>query len=411
MLPYMPTSGGRPDIGPLPSWAAMYILSMDSRAKKVTLGVGDLGGSWPIHYRDRTTGLPVSIADYPYVRTYKVGSDSRNPATDKDEDLPVCTATGSCTTPYTPDSSHQPSMAYVPYLVTGDYYYLEELHFWANWNLLTANPHYRGKEKGLVRSEQVRGQAWSLRTLGHAAYITPDAHPMKSYFTQVLARNLDFYNSTYVAGNPNRIGVIDGSGQYGFKAIVYPTPSGPNTGVGPWQDDFFTWAAGYLAELGFEDAQPLLAWKSTFPVGRMTAPGFCWIDGAAYALSVRPSADAPLYTTFSEIYQATLRATDGARLLNSIGSQYLDQQCGSQAQADWRTQYDIENLVRRNAWVAGEMTGYASSAIGFPSNMQPALAVAATSGIPNARAAWTVFMNRTVKPDYTVEPQWAIVPR
>ncbi len=65
--PLMPTAGGRPDIGPLPQWSALYVLSMDSRAKDVTLGSGDLAGSWPIHYRDKRTGLPVSLADYPYM--------------------------------------------------------------------------------------------------------------------------------------------------------------------------------------------------------------------------------------------------------------------------------------------------------------------------------------------------------
>jgi hypothetical protein len=43
--------------------------------------------------------------------------------------------------------------------------------------------------------------------------------------------------------------------------------------------------------------------------------------------------------------------------------------------------------------------------------MQPALAAAATSGIPNAQEAWNIFISRPVKPDYSGEPQWDIVPR
>lgn len=411
VLPYMPTTGGRPDIGPLPMWAAMYLLSMDWRAKNITLGVGDLAGSWPIHYRDKVTGLPVSIADYPYSRTFSISSDSYNPVTRQNESLPVCTASGACTTPYSPDAAHQPSMAYVPYLTTGDYYYLEELHFWANWNLINAHPYYRGFSRGLVRSDQVRGQAWSLRTLGHAAYITPDAHPMKPYFMQIVADNLDFYHQTYVVGNPNQFGAIDGSGQYAFNPFGYTTPAGPSTGIAPWQDDFFTWSIGYLAELDFSAAQPILTWKAKFPVGRMTAPGFCWIDGGAYTLTLRPSANAVLYTSFAEVYQSSMRAADGSALTNSLGGRFLDQACNSQAQADWRTQYDRDTSTARVPWVVGEMTGYATSAAGFPSNMQPALAVAATTGIPNAQLAWSIFINRTVKPNYANEPQWAIVPR
>ena len=38
-------------------------------------------------------------------------------------------------TPWTLDRAHQPSLAYIPYLMTGDLYYLEEMHFWASYDL------------------------------------------------------------------------------------------------------------------------------------------------------------------------------------------------------------------------------------------------------------------------------------
>ncbi len=410
--PAMPNVGGRPDIGPLPQWAAMYLLSMDPRAEKVTLGVGDLAGSWPIHYRDKNTGLPVSLDDHPYMTLLGHPGDAINPVTKQSDYFPACG--GDCSTGpynYQPDINHQPSLDYLPYLVTGDYYYLEELQFWANWNMLEANPAYRELEKGLVKWAEVRGQAWALRTLGQVAYITPDSDSMKKYFTDRLAYNLDFYNATYTTGNPNQLGVVDGSGIHGFAAILYPTAQGAQTGVAPWQDDFFTWSTGYLSDLGFTNAKSLLAWKAKFPVGRMRATGYCWIDGATYKLAVRPSATSPLFTTFAQAYNATKQNADGTPLTNSTGAKYLDQPCGSQQQADWRTQNDIDMSVTRGPWAAGEMDGHAESTEGYPSNMQPALAVAATSGIPDAQAAWNTFIKRSIKPDYSSEPQWAIVPR
>ena len=407
---YMPTTGGRPDIGPLPQWAAMYLLSMDKGIKDITLGVGDLAGSWPVHYRDKATDRPVSLQDYPYMTLLGNPGDTYNPVTRKSEAFPACG--GDCTTApynYSPDSAHQPSMAYVPYLVTGDHYYLEELQFWANWNMLRSNPGYRGQGKGWVTPDQVRGQAWSLRTLGQVAYVTPDAHPMKRYFLDRIKDNLDRYNAVFTNGNPNALGVIDGSA--GAPPSAYTTPSGPSTGLAPWQDDFFTWSTGYLAELGFEQARPLLAWKSRFPVGRMTAPGFCWIDATTYALAVRPSSSLPYYTTLAEAYQATMRKADGSTLTNSTGTPYLSLPCGSQAQADWRTQADLDAGTHAPAWVAGQMVGYADSTEGYPANFQPALAVAAKSGIADAERAWTLFASRARKPDYTQAPQWAVVPR
>ncbi len=409
VLPAMPTTGGRGDIGPLPEWGSMYLLSMDNRAKKVTLGVGDLAGSWPIHYRDKKTDLPVSLANYPYMTLLGRSGDAYNPVTKQSESFPACG--GDCSTIYQPDASHQPSMAYLPYIVTGDYYYLEELQFWANYNMIMPNSYYRGLEKGLLKADQVRGQAWSLRTLGQVAYITPDNHPMKSYFVDRVGYNLDWYNTTYSSGNPNPLGVIDGSGQYAGGAVIYTTASGVKTGVAPWQDDFFTWSAGYLVELGFAKAQPLLNWKAKFPIQRMIGSGYCWIDGATYALAIRPSATSPAYATIGEAYRANMRKADGTALVNSTGARYLDQACGSQAMANWRTQYDRDRAINRSAWVAGEMDGYATATSGYPSNMQPALAVAATSGAANGRAAWDLFIRRPVKPDYTTAPQWAVVPR
>ncbi|WP_374673267.1 hypothetical protein [Ideonella sp.] len=415
VTPAMPTTGGRADIAPLPQWAALYLLSMDPRAKAATVGNGELAGSWPIHYRDKRTGRPVSLADYPYMTLLGRPGDTVNPRTGLSEAFPPCLACDTAPYAYQPDSAHQPSLAYLPYLVTGDHYLLEELQFWANYNMLQANPHYRGLEQGLLKWDQVRGQAWSLRTLGHAAYITPDDDPMKAYFVDRLRHNLDWYTTTYVNTPPNALGVLDGSGQNVGPVIAYTTAMGPATGLAPWMDDFFTWSVAHLASgLGFEQARPLATWKSRFPVGRMVGAGYCWTDGAVYALAVRPAAGAPLYGDFSSAYLATMQGTDSAGkpipLVNSTGARYLDQPCGSTAQADWRTQRDKDLGVQRVPWVAGEMTGYAAVPSGYPSNMQPALAAAVDMAAPQAQAAWDQFMARSVKPDYTQAPQWAIVP-
>jgi len=408
---YMPSPGGRPDIGLQHAWAVLYLLSMDTRARQVTLGLGDLAGSWPVHYRDKNTDQVVSIVDYPYIRDWRLGSDSINPATRKSEDMPRCPPTdkANCKTPYEPDPAHQPSFSYLPYLLTGDTYHLDELQFWANWNLVSMNPYYRSLGKGLVHGNQVRAQAWIMRTLGHAAYATPDAHPMKAYFKQILKDNLDWYNATFANGSGNQLGFIDAHAT--SYALGYDGPTGPKTGIAPWMDDFFTSAVGHLFEMGFADAKPILEWKARFPIGRMMADGYCWIDAPVYALMVRPSPVMPYFSNFAEAYQATMRNKDGSPKVTSTGARYLDQPCGSQQQADWRTQWERDNKSHRMPWLAGEMTGYATLPEGFPAHMQPALAMAAATGLPNAREAWNRFIRRPVKPDYSEHPQFAIVPR
>ncbi len=376
--PYMPMTGGRRDIGPLPGWAAQYLVSMDRRAKLATLGVGDLAGSWPIHYRDQNTDRPVSLADYPYMSLLGNPGDMVNPHTGLSEAFPDCV--GDCTTPFAPDSAHQPSLAYLPYLVTGDYYYLEELQFWANYNLLESNPYYRGFEQGLLHWGQVRGQAWSLRALAEAAFITPDAHPLKAYFVDRLEFNRVWYAAEFLAPAANVLG---------FNPSGYAYAYDNGRGVAPWQDDFFTWSVGYAVDLGFTNWKPLLDYKARFSVGRMTAPGMCWISAASYYLLVRDSDTAPDYTTLAQAYTATIEPAVRA------------QPCASAAMGQ-----AFDPPLQ-----AGEMSGYSYSDEGYPSNMQPALAVAVQSGIAGADQAWSTFMSRSVKPEYSAEPQFAVVPR
>jgi len=59
----------------------------------------------------------------------------------------------------------------------------------------------------------------------------------------------------------------------------------------------------------------------------------------------------------------------------------------------------------------GEMTGYSSSPTGYPSNLQPALAVAVESGIAGSAEAWSRFEARPAKPEYNSYPNFAITPR
>lgn len=393
--PYMPNTGGRSDIGPLPTWSVLYLLSMDKRARDAMMAAADGSGSWSIHYRDEKTGYPVRTDN----EANKLISTHGNLAGQGPLPVPRCANSDPklCETPYTDDTAHQPSLAYLPYLVTGDYYYLEELQFWAASNPLGTAPGYHGNGQGLVRWQQVRGQAWSLRTLGHSAYITPDAHPLKGYFNTQLDNNLEYYHATYVVGNPNNLGVYDGSGK---DAFAVSTSS-------PWQDDFLTWSFGYLSELGFAKATPILRWKAQYPVGRM-GPAYCWAQAATYTLQMR-GANGKVLGSFDELYKTnfggTLYNDDGRPYNHPQGVKFIDQPCGSQAQADYFS------LAYGFQWPLGRMAGYADSTMGYPANMQPALAVAATSGIPNAGQAWTIFAGRANKPDYTQAPQWAIVPR
>lgn len=375
----MTNAGGRLDIGLQPGWAVMYLLGMDVRAKTITMGTADLAGSWSVHYRDRRTGAPMSLADYPYSSVIAPASDTRNPATGKLEALPKCVPAAECRTPNWHDIAHQPNLVYLPYLLSGDHYYLEELQFWAMHNVFSSNPGYRQYGKGLVKPEQVRGQAWALRNLAEAAYIVPDNDRLKAHFNQILESNLAWYDAEYTDHpDATRLGFLT----HGY-AIVYHG----QTGLAPWQDDFFTSAVGRVAELGFAQAERLLKWKSRFVVERMTGAGSCWITASMYAMKVRDNAKSPIYPTIARIFQA------------SHEPQVAGLECDS---AEFAAALKIR---------PGQMVGYSHGTMGAPVNMQPALAYAADAMGERGKLAWKRFMNRSIKPDFGTGPQFAIMPR
>lgn len=379
---YMPAAGGRRDIGPLPSWAALYVITQDPRAKTVTLGNSEQAGSFGIHYRDRATDRPISLDTYPNMTI--IGSPSFFPA-----------CGGNCSTPYTPDDAHQPSLAYVPYLVTGDHYHLEELQFWANWNLFYQGDH--GGSQGLLtgRWVQIRATAWSLRTLGQAAYITPDADPMKAYFVQKLNNNINYFNANFGNNPPTPLGYVPN-----------PPGGGLDDIFATWMDDFLTWSVGHIVNLGFTQARPFFDYKARFPVGRLTNPDYCWILASSYWV---PSRDGSgnLFSRWSAYQDAMILGPDSFRGPDSLSStarqQLLSAPCNSSTMA---------NILGLRV---GEMIGYSWSFEGYPSNLQPAVAVAAELGAAGADQAWQVFEGRSVKPSggqsYNVQPQWAVVPR
>ena len=84
------------------------------------------------------------------------------------------------------DPSHHPAFVTVAYLLSGNYYYLEELWYWAAYstgydNPSLTNPGWRHGSWGIINA-QVRGTAWGLRNVVHAAYFSPDDYIEKEYF-------------------------------------------------------------------------------------------------------------------------------------------------------------------------------------------------------------------------------------
>src|SRR5579875_694341 len=128
----MSDAGSQPGIGPLPRWTSAYIVDPSHEAYDWMLANSDALGSYGIHYRDQLTGQPVSVEMHPCATIFEDAEISRCPVAPHAKDsFPHCAA--QCKSPLRPNEAHHPSPAYVAYLVTGDWYYLTELKFWADW--------------------------------------------------------------------------------------------------------------------------------------------------------------------------------------------------------------------------------------------------------------------------------------
>ena len=105
--------------------------------------------------------------------------------------------------PLLPDNAHQPSIAYAPYLLTGDRYYAEEMAFWANYGMVRTYPGdgIRGSQ-GILENNETRGFGWALRNMADAAAYYPQSSPMRAYLAQKVANNLAWLDQYAEDQNP-----------------------------------------------------------------------------------------------------------------------------------------------------------------------------------------------------------------
>lgn len=352
--PYFPMTGGRDDVGPYPRWTVNYLLSQDSSALEVMLANADAAAAVNTHYRDETTDYPLDLDRYPNVSITPEWSS------------PVLPTVVNDTTIWTPDVAHQASFAYVPYLVTGDNFYLDEMMFWTAWNAAAPNPGYRGAGLGLAKDNQVRGQAWAMRSLGETYRALPDNHPRKSYFDNRLKVNLDWYANEYPLNAK--------------AATLYPLNALPKPDqqeyTGPWQNDYFGIVMAQLAENKEPNAYKTLEWVSKFNVGRFNAEaqGFCTAYAAGYFFLIKNSNNQP-YSSWLDFFQAN----------------FPGEACNP----------------------GMEVAGYPAWSGGYAASARAMLAAAFNGGITEAGSTYAKWRALTpaMDADTANNPTWAIVPR
>lgn len=309
----MTATGYQESIGLLPQHDALYLTCENPNTYAAVVRNGYAAGRYPLHYRDEKTQRPIRFSQYPNLVLH---GDSR-----------VSDLGGSTRGQYTPqpsgtmspkwDCAHSPSVGYMAYLVTGRWYFMEQVQFAATLNYLNKsdNDIMRRGGLGLVQScyggWQTRAAAWQWRALAQALNATPDSDTaLRGEFISCVQSNIDNFHSTYVAQPNNPYGWVqpgegyDNEMQYGA----------------PWQQDFVTAAFGYSLAMGLPISaaaankhDAFFRWKARSAVMRLgPATGFWYVNGATYTMSITPVAvpdyqggKGPWYPSDAAVYAAT----------------------------------------------------------------------------------------------------------
>ncbi|OYV53327.1 MAG: hypothetical protein B7Z78_03360 [Rhodospirillales bacterium 20-60-12] len=289
---YMPTTGGRADIGPVTQGNTAWLMTQNEAAAQYALDQANASGSVPWNMilasnpstdglaPSGTTGVgqPLTTADYPNLWT-----DSRGgPGSYTTGLVQQVDPTNSG---WTADGAHQPDLAYVAYLQTGNRQYLDALNAQASYAVTDYWPASIARNAGdgnVIQGNQIRGAAWSLREIQEAAWANPDGSVMKAYFTQIMNNNYAYLISQLPVW----------SQQEGQTAGYILPGAYPGGGLPTWEQAYFSSTVTLAAEQGNQQAIEVMKWQANFFTGLFLNAnnGFNPHDGAAYELALTNSA-------------------------------------------------------------------------------------------------------------------------
>jgi len=320
-------------IGMTTSWDTIYLLTGDPNLQKMATDNADFAARFPMWFReaDHNAGSghyfdePGNGSIDPYGHVVSV--NARQQVTlylgnwNGNSSFQGCGGTEGEDTVYTTSapshggwpamgSSHLPDFGYVPYSLTGQYYYLEQEQLEAGYlisglegcyNLSLGNMGWRQGYLGL-KTNLVRDDAWTLRTLAYGAFISPDGTPEQAYLQDKLMNNLAMQQGAHglamtvpvttassaaysfgqnvlvqsQAANPSPLGAwqIDSASQSyaqnGSENNVNPNTLS-NAGA-PWQEAFLAASFGMIRQFGQADTTSLLGFMAIRPVNEVLNP-------------------------------------------------------------------------------------------------------------------------------------------
>ena len=295
-------TGERGDIGPMTEWQADYICT--GRNLETVLAQAEACNSFPWWYRDEDTDAPIDT--FVELKASSYNSSSPTPYLFNDwrlnPDNPDAIVKIQC------DTAHHPNLSYLPFLLTGDPYYLEGLQTIVNFNI-TSQP-WNGRMYDIYFA--IRAHAWALRCAAEAVLVTPDVTPNwmlpKSYFIKHMDGNRDWMLATYIhptgANAPAWTLFCTTEQSFGDNDESPQAPQGTYSQT--YMEEFSSFVISWVVELGFEDWRPIAEWKVKNTIARTDGKsGWVRAISTPYRQNLRSAKTAPWCASWKESFDLT----------------------------------------------------------------------------------------------------------
>lgn len=308
------------DIGPVPVWCVDGMAKFTADGRRIIFENGEYWATWQYLMPPRYAGTPSAgeLGTTPrtdggvtYVwNTAFSGTDLLTPAT--------------TWWPYDGDTAHHPAGCYIPWLLTGDLFWLIQMqrqHAYSCWASIDGTVGANKTPVGLTTLNdsypfgygQTRGKGWKIRDAAMAYIATPDSLSAniavaKAYYT---SRMTDIWTVAKAYGPSNVLSIytgVDATPQFfglnsdrnfSFLSSEYFNEW--------WQADMAGVAVGMAREIGAMDANggAFLEWLAKGAVGRYNATGIeKELMVPTYGAFLK---DAGVFTTwpasFADVYQ------------------------------------------------------------------------------------------------------------
>jgi hypothetical protein len=171
-----------------------WLMSGDWRMRVTALTAADQAEEWPMESLENRTGMPLRRGDTGSTGLGYPASITANPNCGDVWACPAATGSLAGNPTWVPDNEHVPEPFGIPYLLTGDPHYLDDMEEWNVSYTINApvSPYSRIPDGtfGNVGDQLIRQMAWYARDHALAAFLAPDSDPMKAVATDWFNDNM-----------------------------------------------------------------------------------------------------------------------------------------------------------------------------------------------------------------------------